>query len=73
MCDHNVGLANRFRVGLGLEPSDSAIVSTDVPGAADKLAAAGILAAVRAGSLRASFHLYNTDDDVDAALTALLG
>ena len=51
----------------------SAIVSTDVPGAADKLAAAGILAAVRAGSLRASFHLYNTDDDVDAALTALLG
>jgi selenocysteine lyase/cysteine desulfurase len=71
--DHNVGLANRFRVGLGLEPSDSAIVSTDVPGAADKLAAAGILAAVRAGSLRASFHLYNTDDDVDAALTALLG
>jgi selenocysteine lyase/cysteine desulfurase len=73
VCDHNVGLANRFRVGLGLEPSDSAIVSTDVPGAADKLAAAGILAAVRAGPLRASLHLYNTDDDVDAALTALLG
>ena len=71
--EHDVALANRFRVGLGLEPSNTAIVSTDVPGATDKLAAAGILAAVRAGSLRASFHLYNTDDDVDAALTALLG
>jgi selenocysteine lyase/cysteine desulfurase len=71
--EHDVGLANRFRQGLGLPASDSAIVSTDVPGAAEKLAAAGILASVRAGSLRASFHLYNTDDDVDAALAALTG
>jgi selenocysteine lyase/cysteine desulfurase len=71
--EHDVALANRFREGLGLPPSDSAIVSTDVPGAAEKLAAAGILASVRAGSLRASFHLYNTDDDVDAALAALTG
>ena len=71
--DHDVWLANRFRVGLDLPPSNSAIVSVDVPGASDKLAAAGILASVRAGSLRASFHLYNTDDDVDAALAALLG
>ena len=70
---HDVGLANRFRAGLGLPPSDSAIVSTDVPGAAEKLSAAGIQAAVRAGSLRASFHLYNTEDDVDAALAALTG
>jgi selenocysteine lyase/cysteine desulfurase len=69
---HDVGLANRFRAGLGLQPSDSAIVSADVPGAAGKLAAAGILASVRAGSLRASFHLYNTEADVDAALGALL-
>jgi selenocysteine lyase/cysteine desulfurase len=71
--DHDVALANRFRAGLALDPSDSAIVATDVPGAAEKLAAAGILASVRAGSLRASFHLYNTEDDVDAALAALLG
>jgi selenocysteine lyase/cysteine desulfurase len=70
---HDVALANRFRAGLGLAPSDSAIVSADVPGAAEKLAAAGILTSVRAGSLRASFHLYNTDADVDAALAALLG
>jgi selenocysteine lyase/cysteine desulfurase len=71
--DHDVALANRFRAGLGLAPSDSAIVSVDVPGAAEKLAAAGILTSVRAGSVRASFHLYNTDDDVGAALGALLG
>jgi selenocysteine lyase/cysteine desulfurase len=70
--DHDVALANRFRAGLDLPPSDSAIVSAEVPGAAEKLAAAGILTAVRAGALRASFHLYNTADDVDAALAALL-
>ena len=58
--------------GLGLEPSDSAIVSTDFPDATEKLARAGIMAAARAGKLRASFHLYNTEADVDAALTALL-
>jgi selenocysteine lyase/cysteine desulfurase len=71
--EHDVALANRFRAGLGLPMSNSAIVSTDVPNAADKLAAAGIQAAVRAGSLRASFHLYNTADDVDKALAALTG
>ncbi|GAA3221866.1 aminotransferase class V-fold PLP-dependent enzyme [Nonomuraea helvata] len=67
--DHNVGLANRFRAGLGLEPSDTAIVSVDAPG--ERLAAAGIRAAVRAGKVRASFHIYNTADDVDRALDAL--
>ncbi len=70
---HDVALANRFRAGLGLPPGDSAIVSAEVPGAAEKLARAGIMAASRAGSLRASFHLYNRDDDVDAALDALVG
>jgi len=70
---HDLALANRFRAGLGLLPSDSAIVSAEVPDAAEKLARAGILAATRAGSLRASFHLYNTEADVDAALAALLG
>ena len=70
---HDVGLANRFREGLGLAPGDSAIVSVDVPGAEERLARAGIRAAVRAGSLRASFHVYTTERDVDDALTALLG
>ena len=71
--EHNVALANRFRAGLGLEPSDSAIVSVDVEGAAERLSAARIQASTRAGGLRASFHVYNSEDDVDAALTALVG
>jgi selenocysteine lyase/cysteine desulfurase len=68
---HDVALANRFTAGLGLPPADSAIVSVDVPGAEERLAAAGVRAAVRDGRLRASFHLYTTEADVDAALDAL--
>ncbi len=69
--EHNLALANRFRAGLDLPDSDSAIVSADVPDATDRLARAGIMAAARAGRLRASFHLYNSEADVDAALDAL--
>ena len=69
--EHDVALANRFRAGLGLDPGDSAIVSVDVAGAQERLAGAGIRASVRAGSLRASFHLYNTERDVDEALGVL--
>ncbi len=68
---HDVALANRFRAGLGLQAGDSAIVSVDVPGAEERLQAAGVRAAVRGGRLRASFHLYTTEADVDLALTAL--
>jgi selenocysteine lyase/cysteine desulfurase len=68
---HDVALANRFRAGLGLPAGDSAIVSIDHDSAADRLAGAGIRAATRAGSLRASFHAYTTEADVDAAVTAL--
>jgi selenocysteine lyase/cysteine desulfurase len=71
--DHDVGLANRFRAGLGQPPGDSAIVTVDVPQAADRLAAAGVRAAVRAGRVRASFHIYSTPADVDCAVAALLG
>jgi selenocysteine lyase/cysteine desulfurase len=69
---HNVTLANRFRAGLGLESSDSAIVSAHVADAHEKLERAGIRAATRGGSLRVSFHVYNTTADVDAALEALI-
>jgi len=69
--DHNVGLANRFLAGLGREPGNSAIVAVDVPGAERRLARAGVRAAVRAGRVRASFHVYTTESDVDSALTAL--
>ncbi|CAN5514895.1 aminotransferase class V-fold PLP-dependent enzyme [soil metagenome] len=69
---HDVALANRFRSGLGLAPGDSAIVSSEVPaGTEERLAAAGVVTSVRAGRLRCSFHLYNTDADVDAALAAI--
>jgi selenocysteine lyase/cysteine desulfurase len=37
----------------------------------DRLASAGLRAAVRAGRLRLSFHLYNDESDVEAALRAL--
>jgi selenocysteine lyase/cysteine desulfurase len=70
---HDVGLANRFLTGLGLPPGDSAIVSVDAPDARDRLEAAGVQAALRDGRVRVSFHLYNTEADVDAALNALVG
>ncbi|MGQ5263790.1 aminotransferase class V-fold PLP-dependent enzyme [Micromonospora sp. ZYX-F-536] len=70
---HDVALANRFLTGLGRPPGESAIVIVDVPDAERRLAAAGIRAAVRAGRVRASFHVYSTEADVDAALTALTG
>ena len=41
------------------------------PGAADRLAAAGVVASVRAGAIRLAFHLYNTADDVARVLDAL--
>jgi selenocysteine lyase/cysteine desulfurase len=68
---HNVALANRFLAGLGQPPGDSAIVTVDVPGAEERLARAGVRAAVRAGRVRASFHVYSTQADVDLALNAL--
>jgi selenocysteine lyase/cysteine desulfurase len=69
--EHDVALADRFLAGLGLPSTGSAIVSVDVPGAEERLEAAGIRAAVRDGRLRAAFHLYTTEADVDTALTAL--
>lgn len=69
--EHNVQLANRFLTGLGQPPGDSAIVTVNRPGAQERLDRAGIRAAVRAGRVRASFHAYTTDADVDLALDAL--
>jgi selenocysteine lyase/cysteine desulfurase len=65
---HNVSMANRFRAAIGLEPSDSAIVCADLPGAAERLASAGIIAAMRGGRLRTSWHVYNDEGDVDRVL-----
>lgn len=69
--EHDVGLANRFRAGLGLEPGDSAIVSAEVPGGLERLERAGIVAAERGGHLRTSWHVYNEAADVDRVLDVL--
>ena len=71
--DHNVALANRFRAGLGMDAANSAIVSADVDDAAARLQRAGIVAAMRGGRLRTSWHVYNDERDVDGVLEALLG
>ncbi|MEJ7651058.1 MAG: aminotransferase class V-fold PLP-dependent enzyme [Nakamurella sp.] len=71
---HAVGLADSFRTALGLPPAGSAITSIALlPGAGERIAAAGISAAMRAGRLRLSFHLHNTQHDADAAADALRG
>lgn len=71
---HNLGLANAFREGLGLAPSDSAIVSVpvgeDVPG---RLREAGVVAVQRDGRMRFSFHLYNDESDVESTLAVVRG
>ncbi|MFF2010389.1 aminotransferase class V-fold PLP-dependent enzyme [Streptomyces sp. NPDC058195] len=76
---HATGLAARLRAGLarlGHEtvPGDSPIVAA--PGLGDRepeLARAGVVASNRAGNLRAAFHLYNTEADVDRVLNVLAG
>lgn len=70
---HDVALADRLRAGLGLPPGDSAILSIPAPdGAAERLAAAGVVTSMRAGRLRLSCHLHNDEADVDRALDALV-
>ncbi|AEW96017.1 MULTISPECIES: aminotransferase class V-fold PLP-dependent enzyme [Streptomycetaceae] len=75
---HNLALADRYRAGLaelGHRPvGDGGSPIVSVPGLghrADDLARAGIVVSDRAGHLRASFHLYNSADDVDLLLNAL--
>jgi selenocysteine lyase/cysteine desulfurase len=72
--EHDVALANRLRAGLGLPAGDSAIVSAPVDEVGQqKLKAAGIRTAIRAGAVRFSCHVYTTENDVDLALDALAG
>ncbi len=69
--EHNIALANRFRRGMEMEDGNSAIVSLQQAGIDEKLQAAGVAASVRAGAARLSFHLYNTEDEVDRVLDIL--
>lgn len=71
IAEHNIGLANRLRAGLGLEPARTAVVSVDLGARAERLSAAGIRVSNRAGHTRFACHLYNEPEDVDAALEAL--
>jgi len=68
---HDVGLANALRARLGMPRGDSAILSVSVGDGLSGLAAANIKAAVRAGGVRLSFHLHNTEADVEAVARAL--
>lgn len=72
--EHDLALANRFRVGVGLEPGNSAIVSVELPEvAAERMRVVGIRFTVMDGRVRVAFHLYTTEADVDAALAAIHG
>jgi selenocysteine lyase/cysteine desulfurase len=68
---HDVGLANALRRRVGLTPSDSAIVTVSSKGGLEQLRAAGIKGSARAGATRLSFHVHNTETDVDAVARAL--
>jgi len=71
---HDLALSMAASEALGIEASDSAILSIDVADIDDlgeRLDRAGIAAAMRQGALRVSFHLYNTPDDVEALVAAL--
>ena len=71
---HNVALADRFRAAMDMEPTGSAIVSVPLSeGVAERVTEAGIGTAVRNGRLRAAFHLYNDESDVDRLVDALGG
>ncbi|QIG40404.1 aminotransferase class V-fold PLP-dependent enzyme [Microbacterium sp. 4R-513] len=72
---HVTNLAARFRESLGLPAPErpSAIVTWADPDGCDlaRLTAAGITASGRAGRARVAFHVFNEEDDVELALSAL--
>ncbi|MEN8235246.1 MAG: aminotransferase class V-fold PLP-dependent enzyme [Actinomycetota bacterium] len=68
---HNVGLANSLLTQLGMESTDSAIVSLDLGAGFDGERLDGLSVAYRAGRLRVGFHLYNTSEDVTRLVAAI--
>lgn len=67
------GLGELLCQGLGLPLQRQAIVSWPDPDGTqlDRMTRAGIRASGRAGRARASFHLWNTEDDVAAIVRAV--
>jgi selenocysteine lyase/cysteine desulfurase len=70
---HAAGLGDRLCDALGMPQQHQAIVTWADPDRRElnRLIAAGIRASGRAGRLRASFHLWNTEADVAAVVAAL--
>ena len=69
--EHDLRLANLVRAQLGQEPGDSSVVSLGLAADFDGARLDGLRTAFRAGRLRAGFHLYNTEDDVERLLSAI--
>jgi selenocysteine lyase/cysteine desulfurase len=71
--NYAAGLGDQLCDALGIPQQHQAIVTWADPDKQElgKLIAAGIRASGRAGRLRASFHLWNTEADVAAVLDAL--
>lgn len=69
------GLGDQLCDALGIPQQHQAIVTWADPDRTDldKLVAAGIRASGRAGRLRAAFHLWNDQRDVEAVVRALRG
>jgi selenocysteine lyase/cysteine desulfurase len=67
------GLGDALCDGLGIPPQHQAIVTWADRDGTDlgKLAAAGIKASGRAGRVRAAFHLWNDESDVESVIRAL--
>jgi selenocysteine lyase/cysteine desulfurase len=68
---HDMRLARRFCEKMGLPAPVSPIVYVASSHGNERLLAKGIRASVRAGRTRLSFHIYNSEADVDAAVAAL--
>jgi len=70
-----VGMARRLAMQLGLPNAPAGSILSvpvdDAEAVRAKLAAAGVRAAVRAGSVRLSPHVYNTPEQIDVAAAAL--
>ena len=67
------GLGDQLCDALGIEQQHQAIVTWADPDGHDlqRIVAAGIKASGRAGRLRAAFHLWNDESDVEAVVAAL--
>jgi selenocysteine lyase/cysteine desulfurase len=68
-CSWCVSLASELAARVGVEPTGSSFLSVPVGVSLDqlteRLAEAEVAAAIRAGEVRVSFHVYNTRADVD--------